>query len=92
MSRKTIIFQTPAKAAPAAAGLEPTGDPTGPGLDRWVFQDQAAEPQTAKGAAPFMTIRISAQPDPFEVFKIWFLLPYLVSSYWALWAAQRSLR
>jgi len=92
MSRKTIIFQTPAKAAPAVAGLEPTGNLAPPGIDRWVSQDQGVEPGAAESAAPFVTIRISAQPDPFEAFKIWFLLPYLAFSYWALWAVQRSLR
>jgi len=101
MSRKTITFGSPTKRARAAAAREPAA-PDAQGetaADRWVYQladSQAPASKAARKRAETeeatVTISISTEPDPFEVMKILFLLPYLTFSFWTLCAAQRSLR
>jgi len=102
MSKKTIIFQNPSKGAVPPTASERKGGRarTEASVDRWVHrpgdivEPVVAAPITAEEpemAPAFFTISISAEPDPFEVFKIWFLLPYLTFSFWTLATARRNL-
>jgi len=103
MSKKTITFRNPSKpaAALAGAGASLADAHTEDAVDRWIHRPEAAvetglavaiKPEAVTRAPTALTISISAEPDWFEVVKLWFLLPYLTLSFWTLGAGQRSLQ
>jgi len=103
MSKKTITFRNPPKRAVALAAIDPASgdDQTDAAADRWIHQPEQAvdagvmvppRPEAEAKTATSLTISISAQPDWFEVVKIWFMLPYLTFSFWMICAAQRNAR
>jgi hypothetical protein len=94
MSKKIIAFQMPKTSAASAPALEDQA-PEEAGLDEWVHRhetvaDVAAADEEAR--ASYVTIPISAVANEFDVFRMWFLLPYLTMSLWTLKAAERNLR
>jgi hypothetical protein len=103
MSKKTISFQNPSKApntpaTPKSAIIPAHADVA---ADRWVHQSEeifetawaaSSEPAEPQNVAAALTISISAEPDAFEMIKIWFLLPYLTFLFWTLGTTQRNLQ
>ena len=103
MSKKTITFQNPARApvarpSPAARGAGRA--PTEAAVDRWVNRvDTPAETaspaftqeRTTRHHPGAITFTLSTEPDVFDFFKVWVLLPYAALSLWTVAAAQRSL-
>ena len=103
MSKKTISFQNPSNSAnsPAAPGLAIVRSRADLAVDQWINQPEeivetslaaSIKPDEARKVAASVTVRISTEPDAFEVIKIGFLLPHLVFWLWTLGAMQRSLR
>ena len=98
MSKKTVTFRSPSRQAVALVPVEAASAeaPTEAAVDRWIHrQDETVVPAPIgpeAGAPTALTISISAEPDWFEVIKLWFLLPYLTFSFWTLGAAQRNAR
>lgn len=103
MSKKTITFQNPSKGTLASATPRRASaqSQTELAVDQWVHRSK--EIAEAALAAPFrhqggqnvpnsVTISISAEPDLFEMTKIWFLLPYLTFSFWTLGIMQQNLQ
>jgi hypothetical protein len=107
MSRTTIQISIPASAPPAApapkvVGIKSRVAHTAAVADSWVAQapDAAKKPakveilapQTARDEGFAFTVRLSAQPDPFEAAKIFFFLPQAALWFWSFGWAQRTLR
>lgn len=98
MTKKIVTFRNAPRRAAALAAAEPACADAPMTVDRWVHRSEESVGTTAAAsvkpeAAPrSLTISIPAEPDWFEVVKIWFALPYLTFSFWTLAAAQRNAR
>ncbi|WP_374546710.1 hypothetical protein [Rhodoblastus sp.] len=102
MSRKTVQINVP--AAPATKAVIPAKKAEA-GAESWIAQ--ASEPlggvAEALGEAAFsrpvtpgggvtFTVKLSAEPNPLEAAKVFFLLPQAALWFWTFGLAQRSMR
>jgi hypothetical protein len=92
VSEPTPALEASVEAAATVEAVVETPAASAPNVEPPPIQSDVA-PKIAPGpsAAPQAVFSLSAQPDPFEAFKVLFLLPYLACFYWSFGAARKNM-